>query len=341
MASTGGYIQMALEQSPNYEGGANAVSSNLFYFPGVSVDIDPKMTPLERNDELRGGFYAMPHDGAAEYAPEGSLEGRCYPATLGLLLHLACGSCVTTAGNGVITDPDGVAVPAGAYRHVFAWKTDETPQTAQMIYAPPAGGFWKAQGVGVDELSFKVGNGAWNATAKLLALVAATIADPSLTPSYETAGPWRAGQMALTWLAGTATTEDFDWSIKNGMKHEKNFTTASLYPDALSYESALPVLGGSIPKRSLDSDDWDALIAGTTFAAKMKFTHSENAAGTYKHQLWVDMPACQYVSGKADAIKNERRNKASFDWEARYDTSTSKWATITLVNSTAAYATYA
>jgi hypothetical protein len=250
MASPGGYIQAALESAPNAEGGVNAVSSNLFYLPGTSIEFDPKMTPLEHNDELRGGFYAAPHDGAAEYNPDGSLEGRVYPATLGLLLWAACGSCVTTAGNGVITDPDSQAVPAGAYRHVFAFKTTEIPQTLQMIYAPPTGGFWKAQGVGIDEIDFKNANGAQVFTAKLMALVAKRLTDPALTPTYETAAAWRKGQLALTWLSGSAITEDFDWSIKNGLAVEHQFGVNSLYPDSIIYNNPLPVVGGSIPKRS-------------------------------------------------------------------------------------------
>jgi len=339
-ASTGGYIQAALEQAPNAEGGANTVSSNLFYIPGTTIGIDPKMTPLERNDELRGGFYAAPHSGAAEYNPEGSLDGRCYPSIMGLLLWATCGACTTTAGNGVITDPDSAAVPTGAYKHVFAFKTSEIPQTLQLIYAPPSGGFWKAQGVAIDELAMKATGGAQVFAAKLLALVSKQIADPTLTPSYEVAAPWRAGELALTWLAGSAITKDFDWSIKNGLAHERQFTTNSRYPDSVIYQQNLPVVGGSIPKRSFDTDDWNALVAGTTFAAKIKMTHSEFAVGSYAHKLWVEMPACQYVSGKQDDVKNERRTEATFDWEARYDTATSKWCTITVCNSTPAYATF-
>jgi hypothetical protein len=342
MASPGGYIQAKLETAPNAEGGSNALSSNIFYIPGTTIDMDPKMTPLEHKDELRGGFYASPHTGAADYIPEGSLEGRCYPGTLGQLLFAACGGCVSTQGvaGPTVVDPDSAQIPASAYRHVFSWKTDEIPQTMQLVYAPPSGGFWKAQGVGIDELSFASAEGAQTFSAKLMALIATQIADPSLTPSYETTAAWRAGELALTWLAGSAITEDFDWSIKNGMMTERQFTSGSRYPDAIVYDAALPVVGGSIPKRAFDADDWAALVAGTTFAAKIKYTHSEFATGTYKHQLWVEMPACQYVAGKADPIKNERRNKASFDWEARYDVATSKWCTITLVNATPAYATY-
>jgi hypothetical protein len=317
----------------------------VFYLPATQVDIDPKPVMLERDDELRGGFFAAPHSGVAEYAPEGTLDGRLYPADLGLLLYAACGGCVTTAGNGVITDPDSVAVPTGAYRHVFSWKTTEIPQTMQLIYVPPNGvPFRKAQGVGIDELAVKVAGGAQTYAAKLLALVAATISDPVLTPSYATALPWRSGEIALTWLSGSAITKDFDWSIKNGLAHERQLTTNSRYPDSIIYQQALPVVGGSIPKRSFDVDDWNALVNGTTFAAKIKCVHGTAfapvGAETYKHTFWVEMPACEYVTGKQDAIKNERRTEATFDWQARYDTATSKWATITLVNATAAYATY-
>lgn len=343
-ASTGGYVQWALEQAPNAEGGANAVSSNVFYLPCSSFEFDPKPSMLEYGDELRGFFARSPHGGAAMYAPEGSFDLRLYPATLGAILHALCGSCVTTAGNGVITDPDAVAVPVGAYKHVFAFKATDPPQTGQMIYSPPAGGFYKAHGVAVDECSFATADGSWQMAAKLLGLHHETIADPTLTPSYETALPWREGQMALTWLAGTATTKEFDWKVTNGLKAERQYTTASLYPDSMVYDANLPIVGGSIPKRSFDVDDWNALVNGTTFAAKLKMVHSTAfapvGAVTYKHTLWVEMPACEYVGGKRDPIRNERRNEAVFEWEARWDTATAKWITITLVNATPAYASY-
>lgn len=342
MTSAGGYIQAALEQAPNPEGGVSPVSSNLFYVPGTTIEVDPKPTMLERDDELRGGFFEYPNAGVAEYNPEGSLEGRLYPGLVGLLLSAACGGCVSSAGDGAaVLDPDGVAVPVGAYRHVFSWRSSEIPQTLQLLYAPPAGGFWKASGVGLDELALKASGGAQTYSAKLFALVAATLADPGLTPSYEAASPWRAGEMELNWLSGSAVTEEFEWSVKNGLKIERAFTTNSRYPDAIVYEQNLPTVSGTIPKRSLDADDWEALVAGTQFAARMHYVHSQPAAGAYRHQLWVELPGCQYQGGKADAIKNERRNKASFDWAARYDEVSAGWATLTLVNSTPTYATYA
>ena len=59
---------------------------------------------------------------------------------------------------------------------MFAWKTTEIPQTMQLQYAPPSGvPFKKAQGVGIDELAFKAGDGAWTLTAKLLGLIDAPI----------------------------------------------------------------------------------------------------------------------------------------------------------------------
>ena len=337
-----GFVQKALEQAPNAEGGANAVSSNLFYLPCTNFEMDPKPSMLERNDELRGGFYRSPHSGAAKYEPEGSMDCRIYPATFGSVLHDVFGTCVTTAGDGsAVTDPDSVAVPVGAHRHVFTFKTGEVPQTSRYIYSPPSGGFYQASGVGIDEITCKPdGEGAWAFTAKLLGLVAEAISDPSLTPGYETAKPWVEGELALTWLANSAVTKEFDWKVTNGLAVERQFTTSSRYPDSIVYDANLPIFGGSIPKRAFDADDWAALVAGTTFAAKLKFVHSENATGSYKHQLWIEMPACQLVSGKQDPIKNQRRNEASYDWEARWDTATSKWVTVTLVNATAAYASY-
>ena len=332
MASTGGYIQGKLEQAPKPENGAQAVSSVIVYHPGTSIDMDPKVTVLERKDELRGGFYAMPHSGVAAYDPDGTMEGRLYPEALGQLLSCAIGDDTPTAG-------------VAGYIHTYAWRQTEIPQTMQLIFAPPAGGFWQANGVGVDELDVKVEANAWHYTAKLMALVAKPVTDPVATPSYETGTPWRAGQMSLTWLSNTAITEDFSWSIKNGLKQERSFTTAgSYYPDSIVYDAALPVVSGSIPKRSLAAADWDALVNGTPFSAVITMTHSEMIGGGQSvtpFKLTITMPACQYVGAKIDAIKNERRNKATFDWEARWDTGTTKWCDIVLRNATATYATYA
>ena len=328
-ASTGGYIQGALEQTPRTSGGAQKISSVVMYHPGTSIDMDPKVTVLERKDELRGGFYAMPHSGVAAYDPDGTMSGRIYPTSFGQILACAIGD-------------DTPSSHTEGYHHTYAWRQTEIPQTMQLIFAPPAGGFWKANGVGVDELTVKVENNAWTYDAKLMGLYAAPIADPTLTPSYETQTPWRAGQMALTWLSNTAVTEDFSWSIKNGLKQERSFTLASAaYPDSIVYGAALPVVSGSIPKRSLATADWDALVNGTPFSAVITMTHNQFITSAVPFLLTITMPACQYVSAKADPIKNERRNKATFDWEARYDTGTTAFCTVVLNNNTATYATYA
>ena len=337
-----GYIQAALEQAPNSENSTNKVSTTVFYLPGTSIEIDPDMTVLERGDELRGGFYQAPHAGAAEYAPKHTINSRMYPAVMGLYLCLLCGGVTTTQGDGgSVKDPAGVSIPADAYRHVFSWKTGDVPQTAQLIACAPDGGaFWKLQGVGANQMTFSRDGGAWVCEGELLSLVAKTISDPSLTPAYEAAKPWRAGQMTLSWLNSTAVTEDFEWKIDNGLTTEYQMSDPSIFPDSIVYEENLPVLGGTIDKRSFKTADWNALEAGTQFNATMHWTHSESATGTYKHQLWVECPGAQYVSGKPDAIENKRRNKASFEWAARQDSVTGEWAKITLVNATPTYAVY-
>jgi hypothetical protein len=344
MSAAGGYIQVALEEAPNGEHGTNPVSSVPFYLPQTSINFDPKFAPMDTSDELRGGLSLSPNKGPLSFAPAGPADGRLYPATVGFWLALACGMCTSTpgAGTSAVKDPANVNVPVGAYRHVFDWKSGQTPQTTQIKWAAPDGSlYWKAMGVGADKLDFTRNNGAWQVAATLLGLYANTIADPALTPSYETPGPWRAGQMALTWLASSAITDDFTWYVENTLAALSTVSSASLYPDMLVYNGGIPVLGGTIPKRSMEAADWNALIAGTQFAAMMHFIHSEDAVSGYKHQLWVDMPGCQYQAGTPDAIANQRVNKGSFDWEARDDATTGKRATITLVNATPTYATYA
>lgn len=338
------FVRLAMEQAPNAEGGANAVSSVTFDVPATEFAMNPNVELLERADEMRGASGELPHLGAAKYMPELSLPTRVYPGILGALLYLATGTVVTTAGDGIITDPDSVAVEATATRHVFDWKLTDPPKTCQITHGNKGDGlFYKGQGVGCDSLEFAVDGGVWNATAALKALYWGIISDPSITPSFETTKPFIEGMMTLTWLANSATTKDFSFGIQTGITQGRNFSTASLFPDLLEYadDQPWPRLTGKIGKQSFDSDDWNALINGTTFAAKIKLVHTQViAALTRKHTLWVEMPACQLVGADIEPAKNTRRHGASYDWAARYDTSTSKWATITLVNATSTLETF-
>lgn len=336
------YLRLAAEQTPNAEGGAAKVSKVNFDIPVMTLKLDPAPTMLEVSDEMRGYTGQAPNKGVAEYAPSATFKTRVYPGILGALLLGATGSVVTTAGNGVITDPDGVAIPVGAYRHVFAWAAGSIPQTFQLNAAPPVGLFYKGSGLGIDSIDFSIDSGCWVADVATKQLYTAVIADPVINPAFETPMPFLSGMMTLsTWLAATALTKEFSFKIENTLLCERQFTTASLFPDSIVVDTPWQVLSGHIGKVAMDADDWAALLAGTTFAAKIKLLHTQviDATAT-KHCMWIEMPACQYASGDIGEITNDRRHEASFDWKAAWDTVTSKWATITLVNGTALLTDY-
>jgi hypothetical protein len=337
------YCQIATEQTPNAEGGAATVSSNVFYLPGIEIPMDPGLEVLDIADELRGYAAEPPHLGAAAYAPKISGKIRARPSYLGLLLLLATsGTCTTTEGNGSsVTDPDSASIPATAYRHVFSWSTTDPPKTAQMQLSPPSGLFFKASGCGLDRLAFEFDKGCLMANPEFKALYWGTQSDPSLTPSMDTTAPFREGNMTISWMSNSAVTKDFGFAIDNNLETDRQFTTASLYPDRVRYTDTPQRITGTIAKETFDADDWAALIGGTTFSATIKLVHNSHIASTsYHHSMWIEMPACQLVKSDIDPIKNTRRHEAKYDWQARYDTATSKWATITLVNGTAAYETY-
>jgi hypothetical protein len=341
-----GYWRMALEQVPNAEGGANKVSTVVFDLPVTEAGFQPEPTLLDLADEIRGYPGYPQHQGAAEYALAGNFKVNLRPGSMAMLLALAAGGVTTTPGVGGAgcLDPDSVQIPVGGYRHVASWAVGDTPQTCEVNYSPPAGLFYKATGVGIQSIDFGIENGVWKTTCDLAALYWSIIADPVITPAPESVSPFIHGDMVLTWLGGTAVTKDFSFKIENKLVTDRQFTVRSKFPDRIRIDSPFQELTGSIPKEAMDATDWDALVNGTPFSAKIKLEHSTDfcpvGSPTYPYQMWIEMPACQYVKGSIDAIKNDRRHEASFDWAARYDTGTSKWATITVVNQIPAISTY-
>jgi hypothetical protein len=336
-----GYLRWAIETTPNSEGESSGVSATTFDIPYMEAWVDPKPTLMNVDDEVTGYPASAPSPLVAEYAPEGSIKCKARPPYLGAMLQTCIGAVTTTAGNGVITDPDGQTIPTGAYRHVFNWATGAVPKTAQLNFSAPGTGalHFKAQGVAVEDMGFTFEDGVFLLNLALKGLVCLNISDPSITPSLPTVKPFVSGQMHLTWLAGSAVTEDFSFNLKNTLDIFKSFTTTSKYPDEVEFGQEPPVQSvvGSIPKRALDVDDWNALINCTTFAGTAHITHDEIIASGYRHQMWLEMPKCQYVEATPEPAKNTRQQKAAFNWEAKWDTGTSKFATVTLVNNTAAF----
>ena len=270
------YLRLAAEQTPNAEGGAAKVSKVSFDVPVMTLKLDPNPTPIVVSDEMRGYAGQAPDKGVAEYAPSATFKTRVYPGILGALLLGATGTDTPTAGDGVIHDPDGVDIPTGCTRHVFAWAAGVTPQTFQLNAAPPVGLFYKGSGLGIDSIEFSIDAGCWVADVATKQLYTALIADPAITPAFETPMPFLAGMMTLsTWLAATAITKDFTFKVENTLLCERQFSVASLFPDSTKIDTPWQMLNGHIGKVAMDADDWNAFIAGTTFAAKIKLKHTQ------------------------------------------------------------------
>jgi hypothetical protein len=79
------------------------------------------------------------------------------------------------------------------------------------------------------------------------------------------------------------------------------------------------IVTGSIPKRVIDADDYDALLAATGFAVKIRWQSTVNIGATaYKYTLWLELLNAQYMDGGPEALANKRRHGGSFNWKATY-----------------------
>lgn len=243
-----------------------------------------------------------------------------------------CSNHAATVGGETINDN----VPAGANKWVFNKRTGITARTAQIItnYADEA---MKLQGNGyaVSQLALNA-DGAL--TADLMGLVLKRLAvDAASVPVYATSAipPVRRGDLSLTWLTGSAVPADFSLQIANPLSPVRtlSITPPSNYPDQMEFGDQQAELTGSIPKRILSATDYDALMAATTFSARARFkTAKVIGATTYAYTAVIEMPACQYTGGDADAVGNKRRFGASFNFAAAYDEVSGQDVKITLVN---------
>lgn len=224
-------------------------------------------------------------------------------------------------GDTFVTKPQAY-VGVGAHKLVFTKRTGPQAQTAQVTAGYGDMGIWlRGQGYGVTDLSLNAGG---EMTANLLGLVCASIADPSLAPTYDSASilPARRGDLTLTWLTGGGTVDDFSFSLANPLQTVRSLglATPSDYPDVMEFGDNPPELTGSIPKRRFNPTDWAALVAGTTFSTKARWlTRNYVADAPSRYAMWIEQPACQYTQGTPDELMSRRRWGATFNWKAFYD----------------------
>lgn len=339
-----GYAQLKYESTPGNEDNTPTLSTKVLFDPLISFEPTLGASHLERDDELRNSdepLQVLPE----AYAPEWSREGRMYPDLLGYYLKNILGAPTTTAGNGVITDPDAVVVPTGAFRHVWAapyGPSGASPMTSQgQVAYKDESVFFKLKGMASGNLSIETPeSGGARLTTGGPALHMSRIADPALTPAYEALSipPFERGHLQIvTWLGATAVSEDITLAIDNPVEPVRSLGIDSAFPDVMEKGEGPIVVSGSNPKRHVDVDDWDALLNATRFAVKVRWTNSAVIASSYPYKFWVEGDGAQYVGGGASALVNARRIGASFDWKLTSDGAGAS-STFTLVNSTSSYA---
>ncbi len=253
-----------------------------------------------------------------------------------------CGAHAATTGGEIIND----LVPAGASKWVFNKRTSINAKTAQILinYARQALLF-RGNGYGVSSLTL---NSAGEVTAELMGLLCRREAvDTTTVPAYpaQSLPPFRRRELYLTDLAGGGRVAEWNLAIANPLDRifSLSLPIPSAFPDAMEHGDDQVQVTGSIPKRVLDADDYDAIVNATTFAAKARFkSASVIGATSYGYALHIDMPACQYVSGSPAEMGNRRRFGmddvgffAALSDTAGYD------VRITLVNDVTAINTFA
>lgn len=339
-----GYARVALETFPGNEVNTPTLSTKKLFPPLISLQPTRGEAPLSRDDELRNTDEPLAIIPEA-YSPTWELQSRAYPDTMGIALALVLGPPVTTAGDGVIKDLSGVAIPTGAYRHRFTapfGPSGASPSTAQIDIAyKEQGVYLKTKGAAASDLSIDTPEqGGAQLKVNGPALFLDTQSDPGLTPAYETLSipPFFKGNLTLpSNLASTAQTQDFGIAINNPVESQRTLGVASLYPDAMfkAADGGPIVVSGSIPKEIFGTADFLALKQSTGFPLLATWVSTVAIASGYPYKMAFEAKNAQYTDGTPSALANKRRLGASFNW--RSTTTSSGSSTFEVVNATASY----
>lgn len=339
-----GYGRISYEDTPGNETNTPTLSTKKLFPPLQELSPKPGTQHMSRDDELRNQDEPLAVIAEA-YNPEWEVKVRSYPDSLAFLLKLACGAPTTATGDGIITDLSSVAIPTGAYRHRWTapfGPSGASPLTAQVDVAySDQSVYYKAKGAAVSEFSMETPEqGGSQITAGGPALFFDRVANPSLTPSYESLSirPFTRGNLTLpSNLTGTATTEDFSFSISNPVERVRSMSIASKWADVLEKDNEGPiVVSGEIPKRQLDADDIDALEAATGFALLARWSSDSIIASSYPYKFHLKCDNAQYVEGEPDSLQNRRRHGHSLSWKST--TASTGSTTLEVVNATSSYA---
>lgn len=338
-----GYIKIARESIPGNELNAPTLSTKVLYPPLISFNLNPNVGHLMRDDEARGTDEPVPVQ-PERFQPTWDMEVRSYPDNIGFALAWMLGDPVTTAGNGIITDPDAVVIPVGATRHVWTapfGPTGASPKTADVRAAWKDQSFFlNGKGLGVQSLELSTPeSGGSRIKLSGPALYLNKIADPALTPTLEadTVNVFERAFLTIgTWLASTADPDDLTFTIENPIDVKDTIGSGSRWPDKMYKGDGVINASFSMPKELIATADWDALIAATGFATKVKYVSTQIIASGYPYKLFIESGNAQYTEGGPDALSNSRRIGGSFTGKFTRTGSTPS-CTLTLINSTASY----
>lgn len=347
MASGDQYVRHTVETLPNGETGANALSTINFDIPLQNFALAPDRVTDDRTDEFRGTAEPITPDVTGWNQTTGDANGRLYPNYIGVYLFMLLGPPVTTAGNGVITDPDAVTIPATVTRHVW----DSSTLNAAVIRSVETKSSWgnnstiffRDRGVTCAGLDLAVGdqNAPSTFSAHMTGLYKSRIADPSITTATDatTIIPFYRGHFSIpTWLAGTDTLIGANLAFTNPVEPDP-VLNSSLWPSGWSRPNtagAVPRLNGTIDTKTIDPDDYDAFLNGTAFTYKQKWISTQNVLATgYKYGLWVE-GAASYDNYDMSQMEHKLRHGASIPFTAGKSGATQAYK-VTLSNAVASY----
>jgi hypothetical protein len=341
VAVAGGYVQWAVETTPNGELNPSAVSSTPFYHPLTQRAWQVPLMLDDRTDELRGVADNVQKD-VVGYEPQVvSANLRLYPNLFGLLMWATHGAGTFTAGNGVITDPDAVVMPASTNRWVWTAGTNNGPVRslqAQITY-PDQSVFLIQKGCVFESLQMSYNGEVAMLAATGHSLYSAQQADPALTASYDalTIKPFLRSMMGQpgTWLASTGTHTGFTFSLANPVSYDRTLS-GSLWPDVVDRTGVDLNLTATIDVRNLKTADITGLLAGTGFTVKQKFVHTQFITGSYPYKLFIEGNAI-YSDLNPEPLAHKIRHGGTFTVDFGRSSGGTPSYTITLCNGVASY----
>lgn len=324
---------------------SSAVLGDPFFLPGIEIGFNPGHNPLDRSDEQRGVDARLPL-AENEYEPEGSVVIRNYLNYVGALLAVQFGAVDSTPGGVGVTDPDGNNIPAGVTRHVFSKIAGVRPKSAQVTlnYGDT---YLEARGVTVPSTEFALDDDGVKVNGTLMANYvkrlnsAPTGGDPADYDPFDIL-PLRRRNVSVDWGIGTANIDSIGFTLEQALEYVRDLGSRTGFPSdterANSPEGFLR-LSGTLTRRNIDDQDWDALVSAEAFAVVISMISEQDIDPTsYPYSMWVEAPLVQYSGGSGpETLKNQARHQADYDWVASYDEDSEFDVQVTLVNDVDTY----